>query len=182
MAIKKIGLGKAKEGVNVTALREIKLLKELHGPHIVQLLDVFPHKQNLSLVGCLQVAHMTQYGCFFAAHLPCTAQTPAASHKHELAEYVYVHVCQVFEYMQTDLEVVIKDRSLTFSEGDVKAYMQMVLQGINFCHKRWVLHRDIKPNNFLISQQGMHSWSLTCASAQLSTFSLTLSFQYASST
>ncbi len=46
-------LGKAKEGVNVTALREIKLLKELHGPHIVQLLDVFPHKQNLSLVGCL---------------------------------------------------------------------------------------------------------------------------------
>jgi serine/threonine protein kinase len=74
--------------------------------------------------------------------------------------------------MQTDLEVVIKDRSLTFSEGDVKAYMQMVLQGINFCHKRWVLHRDIKPNNFLISQKGMHSWSLTRGSAQLSTFSL----------
>ncbi len=77
---------------------------------------------------------------------------------------------QVFEYMQTDLEVVIKDRSLTFSEGDVKAYMQMVLQGINFCHKRWVLHRDIKPNNFLISQQGMHSWSLTRGSAQLAIF------------
>lgn len=72
--------------------------------------------------------------------------------------------------MQTDLEVVIKDRSLIFSEGDVKAYMQMVLQGINFCHKRWVLHRDIKPNNFLISQQGMHSWSLTRGSAQLSKF------------
>jgi len=50
VAIKKIRLGKAKEGVNVTALREIKLLKELQGPHIVQLLDVFPHKRNLSLV------------------------------------------------------------------------------------------------------------------------------------
>ena len=50
VAIKKILLGKAKEGVNVTALREIKLLKELHGPRIVQLLDVFPHKGNLSLV------------------------------------------------------------------------------------------------------------------------------------
>ena len=181
MAIKKIGLGKAKEGVNVTALREIKLLKELHGPHIVQLLDVFPHKQNLSLVGCLQVAHMTHDGFFCAAYLPCTAQTLPANHKHELSEYVCALVGQVFEYMQTDLEVVIKDRSLTFSEGDVKAYMQMVLQGINFCHKRWVLHRDIKPNNFLISQQGMHSWSLTRVSAQLSTFSLTLSSQYASS-
>ncbi len=181
MAIKKIGLGKAKEGVNVTALREIKLLKELHGPHIVQLLDVFPHKQNLSLVGCLQVAHMTHDGFFCAAYLPCTAQTLPANHKHELSEYVCALVGQVFEYMQTDLEVVIKDRSLTFSEGVVKAYMQMVLQGINFCHKRWVLHRDIKPNNFLISQQGMHSWSLTRVSAQLSTFSLTLSSQYASS-
>lgn len=100
---------------------------------------------------------MTRDGIFCAAYLPCTTEILLASHKHELSEYICVLVGQVFEYMQTDLEVVIKDRSLTFSEGDVKAYMQMVLQGINFCHKRWVLHRDIKPNNFLISQKGKHS-------------------------
>lgn len=35
----------------MTALREIKLLRELRGPHIVQLLDVFAHKRkNLQLV------------------------------------------------------------------------------------------------------------------------------------
>lgn len=34
----------------MTALREIKLLKELRHPRIVQLLDVFEHKSNLSLV------------------------------------------------------------------------------------------------------------------------------------
>ena len=34
----------------MTALREIKLLKELDSPFIVRLLDVFPHKGNLSLV------------------------------------------------------------------------------------------------------------------------------------
>jgi serine/threonine protein kinase len=35
----------------VTALREIKLLRELRGPNIVQLLDVFAHKRkNLQLV------------------------------------------------------------------------------------------------------------------------------------
>jgi serine/threonine protein kinase len=35
----------------VTALREIKLLRELRGPYIVQLLDVFAHKRkNLQLV------------------------------------------------------------------------------------------------------------------------------------
>lgn len=57
--------------------------------------------------------------------------------------------------MQTDLEIVIKDRSIDLRPADVKAYMQMALQGLNFCHKRWVLHRDVKPNNFLISEQGM---------------------------
>ncbi len=34
----------------MTALREIKLLKELRSPHLVQLIDVFPHKRNLLLV------------------------------------------------------------------------------------------------------------------------------------
>ena len=57
--------------------------------------------------------------------------------------------------MHTDLEIVIKDRSIDLRPADVKAYMQMVLQGLSFCHKRWVLHRDVKPNNFLISEKGM---------------------------
>lgn len=35
VAIKKIRLGKQKEGVNFTALREIKLLKELKDPNIL---------------------------------------------------------------------------------------------------------------------------------------------------
>ena len=69
----------------------------------------------------------------------------------------------MFEFMQTDLEIIIKDRSLTLSAADVKSYIQMVLQGLDFCHKRWVLHRDIKPNNFLISANGgsMHTASFS---------------------
>ncbi len=34
----------------MTALREIKLLREINNPYIARLLDVFPHKRNLSLV------------------------------------------------------------------------------------------------------------------------------------
>lgn len=33
----------------MTALREIKLLKELSHPNIIRLVDVFPHKRNLNL-------------------------------------------------------------------------------------------------------------------------------------
>jgi hypothetical protein len=38
------------QGINVTSLREIKLLKELKCPHVVELLDVFPYKKRVSMV------------------------------------------------------------------------------------------------------------------------------------
>ncbi|KAK9989416.1 hypothetical protein SO802_029655 [Lithocarpus litseifolius] len=109
VAIKKIRLGKQKEGVNFTALREIKLLKELKDPNIIELIDAFPHKGNLHLV---------------------------------------------FEFMETDLEAVIRDRNIFLSPADIKSYLQMTLKGLAICHKKWVLHRDMKPNNLLIGSNG----------------------------
>nr|CDQ05163.1 Bm9415, isoform a [Brugia malayi] len=53
VAIKKIKLGsrhEAMDGVNRTALREIKLLQELHHENIIGLLDVIGHKTNIQLV------------------------------------------------------------------------------------------------------------------------------------
>lgn len=50
VALKKIRLGDVKQGVNVTTLREIKLLRELRSPLIINLLEVFQHKKNLVLV------------------------------------------------------------------------------------------------------------------------------------
>lgn len=98
VAIKKIRLGKYKEGVNFTALREIKLLKELKDPNIIELIDAFPHKGNLHLV---------------------------------------------FEFMESDLEAVIRDRNIVLSPADIKSYLQMTLKGLAFCHRKWVLHRYV---------------------------------------
>ena len=39
VAIKKIRMGKAKEGVNVTAIREIKFLKELQHKNVIELIE-----------------------------------------------------------------------------------------------------------------------------------------------
>ena len=30
-----------------------------------------------------------------------------------------------------------------------------ILQGVNHMHTHWVLHRDLKPQNILISQEGI---------------------------
>ena len=53
------------QGVNVTALREIKLLQELKHSNIIALLDVFPHKHNLHLVRMTNVS---------AANIPWLSQ------------------------------------------------------------------------------------------------------------
>ncbi|GLT69208.1 hypothetical protein SLA2020_413770 [Shorea laevis] len=56
--------------------------------------------------------------------------------------------------METDLEAVIRDRNIFLSPADIKSYLQMTLKGLAFCHKKWVLHRDMKPNNLLIGSNG----------------------------
>lgn len=52
VAIKKFKLGSSPghDGLNSVAIREIKLLKELKSPHVVQLLDVVPRNKSLRLI------------------------------------------------------------------------------------------------------------------------------------
>eukprot|EP00743_Colponemidia_sp_Colp-15_P006981 GILK01007533.1.p1 GENE.GILK01007533.1~~GILK01007533.1.p1 ORF type:complete len:326 (-),score=37.14 GILK01007533.1:270-1247(-) len=109
VAIKKIRVVSAREGVSFTALREIKLLQELRHPNIVDLIDVYSHNQNIHLV---------------------------------------------MDFMDTDLELVIKDRNLVLTAADIKGYMLQLLRGLEHCHMNWVLHRDLKPSNLLLGSDG----------------------------
>lgn len=64
---------------------------------------------------------------------------------------------QVLEFLDSDLEALIKAKGVVLAPGDIKAYMSMLLQALRDCHSNWVLHRDIKPNNMLISRDGEHT-------------------------
>ncbi|KAH9411989.1 serine/threonine kinase [Ordospora pajunii] len=60
----------------------------------------------------------------------------------------------VLEYIETNLESVIKNPDKIIMPGDIKAWMLMVLRGVYECHRLFIIHRDIKPNNILIASDG----------------------------
>lgn len=60
----------------------------------------------------------------------------------------------VLEYCVTDLEEVIKDRTIILSPQEVKTCLHMILSGLHNCHQHWTLHRDLKPSNILIGADG----------------------------
>ncbi|KAF8111576.1 hypothetical protein N665_0074s0103 [Sinapis alba] len=61
----------------------------------------------------------------------------------------------VFEYMDHDLLGLSSLPGVKFSEPQVKCYMQQLLSGLEHCHSRGVLHRDIKGSNLLIDSNGV---------------------------
>ncbi|GMI70652.1 hypothetical protein like AT1G09600 [Hibiscus trionum] len=60
----------------------------------------------------------------------------------------------IFEYMEHDLAGLLAAPEVKFTEAQIKCYMQQLLQGLDHCHSRGVLHRDIKGSNLLIDCNG----------------------------
>ncbi|KAE9594619.1 putative protein-serine/threonine kinase CMGC-CDK-CRK7-CDK9 family [Lupinus albus] len=61
----------------------------------------------------------------------------------------------VFEYMVHDLAGLATNPAIKFTESQVKCFMHQLLSGLEHCHNRHVLHRDIKGSNLLIDSEGV---------------------------
>ncbi|GAB0099953.1 Cyclin-dependent kinase 1 [Sergentomyia squamirostris] len=64
----------------------------------------------------------------------------------------------IFEYLSMDLKrymdsLVPDDKML--GEDLVRSYLYQITSALLFCHKRRVLHRDLKPQNLLINKDGI---------------------------
>ncbi|CAK9115398.1 Cyclin-dependent kinase 7 (CDK-activating kinase) (CAK) (Cell division protein kinase 7) (MO15 homolog) [Durusdinium trenchii] len=57
----------------------------------------------------------------------------------------------VMEFMDGDLKKVIEDKSVFLTESHCKCLAHQVLQGLQALHERFFVHRDVTPNNVLLS-------------------------------
>jgi cyclin-dependent kinase len=60
----------------------------------------------------------------------------------------------VFEFLDRDLKQYLDLCGGEMEPHVVKSFLYQLMSGVAYCHKRRVLHRDLKPQNLLINQNG----------------------------
>ncbi|XP_030055956.1 cyclin-dependent kinase 14 isoform X2 [Microcaecilia unicolor] len=60
----------------------------------------------------------------------------------------------VFEYVHTDLCQYMDKHPGGLHPDNVKLFLFQLLRGLSYIHQRYILHRDLKPQNLLISDTG----------------------------
>ncbi|KAJ3041534.1 Cyclin-dependent kinase catalytic subunit, partial [Rhizophlyctis rosea] len=61
----------------------------------------------------------------------------------------------IFEFLDLDLKKYMDSIPTGLAPELIKSYLYQIIKGLNFCHCHRILHRDLKPQNLLIDQQGM---------------------------
>lgn len=61
----------------------------------------------------------------------------------------------VIEFVERDLSHYLNECDHTLNMHNVRLFLYQLLRGLKYCHDRRVLHRDLKPQNILITAQGI---------------------------
>lgn len=61
----------------------------------------------------------------------------------------------VFEFVEHDMGRLLDEAGVRFTVPQVKCLLQQLLRAVAFLHSRWILHRDLKMSNLLLTDKGV---------------------------
>lgn len=61
----------------------------------------------------------------------------------------------VMEYVEHDMKSLMESMKEPFTIGEVKTLMMQLLRGVQHLHNNWIIHRDLKTSNLLLSHSGI---------------------------
>uniref|UniRef100_A0A8B9RK22 Cyclin-dependent kinase 17-like n=1 Tax=Astyanax mexicanus TaxID=7994 RepID=A0A8B9RK22_ASTMX len=143
--------GRSKLTDSLVALKEIRLEHEegapltLHAPTII----------ITTLNGLINIYNFWDLCCHVFYKLSLLKDLKHANIV-TLHDIIHTDKCLtlVFEYLEKDLKQYMDDCGNIMSVHNVKIFLFQLLRGLAYCHRRKVLHRDLKPQNLLINDKG----------------------------
>ena len=61
----------------------------------------------------------------------------------------------VMDYVEHDLKALMETMRQPFLPGEVKTLILQLLRAVHHLHDNWILHRDLKASNLLLSHKGI---------------------------
>lgn len=103
-----------KEGMPVTALREIKILKALKHPCIINIVDMIVVRGQSAFSISVITTHtiVPGKGCPVSVHM-------------------------VFPYMDHDLAGLLENERVKLTPSHIKLYMRQLMEGTEYMHRVW---------------------------------------------
>lgn len=111
VALKRVRMDQEKDGIPISGLREIQVLKACNHRNIVRLNEV--------LVG-------------------------------NSLDSIFISM----EYCEQDLASLLDNMTKAFSESQTKCIMLQLVEGLHYLHNHFIIHRDLKVSNLLLTDRG----------------------------
>lgn len=147
MSLSEIGFGKSEtyikldklgEGTYATVFKGKSRLSDI----IVALKEIrLEHEEGAPCTAIREVSLLKDLKHANIVTLHDTVHTPSA-------------LTLVFEYLERDLKSYMDECGGILSMNNVRLFLFQLLRGLDYCHNRKILHRDLKPQNLLINERG----------------------------